>query len=432
VPITEIIARKRDRGELSAAEIAAAVSGFVRGDVSDGQMAALLMAIVLNGMSDRECADLTTAMVDSGERLDLSAIPGTKVDKHSTGGVGDKTTLVVAPLVVALGVPVPKMSGRALGHTGGTIDKLEVIRGLRTDLGPEQFVAQVSRIGIAIAAQSATMVPADKRIYALRDETATVESIPLIASSVMSKKLAAGADAIVLDVKAGGGAFMTDVESASDLARVMVDIGARHGKRMVAVVTRMDQPLGRAVGDAVELAEAVATLGGGGPPDLVELCEVLAAHMLVLGGVAASLDDGRARARQGLRSGVGRAKLREMALAQGGDPAALDDPDLLTRGLEQMPVHLDRSGIVVGLDARQIGFALRQLKAAAGEKRRSCGLLLHTKVGDAAGEGEGATLLYPAGARDAALAAANRVRAAYHIGAAAPPSPPLVAATFAS
>ena len=246
--VTEIIARKRDRQELTAEMIAALVSGFVRGEVSEGQMAAFLMAILLNGMSVRESADLTLAMVNTGARLDLSAISGIKVDKHSTGGVGDKTTLVVAPLVAALGVPVPKMSGRGLGHTGGTIDKLEAIPGLTTDLSPERFCAQVAEIGVAIAAQTGRMVPADKLIYALRDATATVESIPLIASSVMSKKLAVGADAILLDVKAGSGAFMPDLARARELAQAMVKIGVQHGKRMVAVVSRMDQPLGRAVG----------------------------------------------------------------------------------------------------------------------------------------------------------------------------------------
>ena len=430
--VIDIIARKRDRQELSAEEITAVVSGFVRGGVSEAQMAALLMAIVLNGMSARECADLTMAMVNSGERLDLSSIPGTKVDKHSTGGVGDKTTLVVAPLVAALGVPVAKMSGRALGHTGGTVDKLEVIRGLRTDLTPKRFIAQVSKIGIAIAAQSAKMAPADRKIYALRDATATVESIPLIASSVMSKKLAAGADAIVLDVKAGGGAFMADIERAGELAQLMAGIGAHHGKRVVAVVTRMEQPLGRAVGDAVELAEAAATLAGDGPGDFVELCEILAGHMLVLGGAAADLDDGRARARQGLGSGIGLAKLKEMVLAQGGDPAPLDDPGVLTRGLERTPILLDKPGIVAGIDARQIGFAIRDLKAAAGERKHSCGVVLHRKVGDTAGDGPAAALLYPTGARNTALAAANRIRAAYLVGEAAPPSPPLVGATFAA
>ena len=427
----EIIAKKRDRQELTTAEIAWMVGGFVRGEVADAQMAALLMAILLNGMTGRECADLTLAMTDSGERIDLSGIAGVKVDKHSTGGVGDKTTLVVAPLVSALGVPVAKMSGRSLGHTGGTIDKLEVIRGLRTDLTPARFVSQVSKIGIAIAAQTAKMVPADKKMYALRDATATVESVPLIASSVMSKKLASGADAIALDVKAGAGAFMPDVARASELARMMVEIGAHNGKRMVALVTRMDQPLGAAVGDAVELAEAISVLSGEGPADMVELCQTLAAHMLVLGGVSRDLDDGVARAREGLRTRVGLAKLRQMVIAQGGDPSVIDSPELLFRGLERIPITLDRQGVVASLDARQVGLAIRDLKAAAGDRKQYCGTLLSRKVGDAA-DGEAAVLLYPSGVRNAAASAANRIRAAYCVADAAPPAAPLVAETISS
>ena len=288
-----VIARKRDGHELSSEEIAWVVDGFVRGAVSEGQMAALLMAIVLNGMQPREVADLTLCMMRSGEVLDLSDLPGIKVDKHSTGGVGDKTTLVVAPLVAALGVPVPKMSGRALGHTGGTIDKLECLPGLTTQLSTERFRRQIAEIGVAIAAQSETMVPADKRIYALRDATATVESIPLIAASVMSKKLAVGADALVLDVKAGEGAFMADVARARELARVMVEIGEHAGKRVVALVTAMDQPLGTAVGDVLELQEAIATLAGDGPPDFVDLCALVAGHMLALGDARPTRRKGR-------------------------------------------------------------------------------------------------------------------------------------------
>jgi len=427
--VKEIIARKRDRLALNAEEIRAMVTGFVRGEVAEGQMAALLMAIVLNGMEPREIYDLTLAMADTGEQLDLSGIPGVKVDKHSTGGVGDKTTLVVAPLVAAMGIPVPKMSGRALAHTGGTIDKLEAIPGLKTDLSPRQFVSQLAEINLAIAVQTQELAPADKLIYALRDATATVESIPLIASSIMSKKLAIGADAMVLDVKAGRGAFMPDVERARELAETMVDIGARHGKHVVALVTSMEQPLGRAVGDAVELAEAVATLAGHGPDDLVELCETLAAHMLVLGGAAADLDEGRAHARQGLQSRVGLAKLRQMVVAQDGDPAVIDNPALLSRSLQQVPIRSARPGVIAGLDAREVGSALRELKEAAGRRQHACGLLLHQKVGGVLSEEETmAVLLFPSEAHAAACRAASRIRAAYHISDRASPTTDIVAA----
>ncbi|MDH4180332.1 MAG: thymidine phosphorylase, partial [Armatimonadota bacterium] len=380
--LREVIARKRDGLELSAEEIRGVVDAYVSGQMPDSQMAALLMAVVLRGMTARETTDLTLAMVESGQRLDLSAIPGTKVDKHSTGGVGDKTTLVVAPLVAALGVPVPKMSGRALGHTGGTIDKLECIPGLTTDLSPERFCRQVAEIGLAIAAQSDEMVPADKKIYVLRDATATVESVPLIASSVMSKKLAVGADAIVLDVKAGRGAFMPDVEGARALAQAMVDIGARAGKRAVALVTRMDEPLGTAVGDGPELVEAIATLAGRGPADFVELCEIVAGHMLSLAGAASDPDDGRKRAQRGLASGMGLTKLREMIVAQGGRGDVLDDPEVLPGNPERITVSAERDGYVAGIDARRIGLLVRDLKVRAGERKAECGVLLHKKSGD--------------------------------------------------
>jgi pyrimidine-nucleoside phosphorylase len=432
VNVTDIIASKRDRQELTAQQLTAAVAGFVRGEVSEAQMAALLMAIVLNGMTARESADLTLAMVNTGQRLDLSGIPGVKVDKHSTGGVGDKTTLVVAPLVAALGVPVPKMSGRALGHTGGTIDKLECIPGLTTDLSPERFSAQVADIGLAIAAQTTHMVPADKMIYALRDAIAAVESIPLIASSVMSKKLAAGADAIVLDVKAGRGAFMADVAHAHLLAQTMVEIGVQHGKRVVALVTRMEQPLGRAVGDALELAEAVSALSGRGPRDLVELCQLLAAHMLVLGGAAADLARGWVLAEQGLASGQALAKFRQMVTAQGGAPQALDDPERLFCECERIPVPLDQQGVLAALDARRIGLAIRDLKAAAGEKKHACGVWFTSKVGDAVGRQPIGFVVAPSQARAAAEQAVAQIRAACQVGEVPPSLPDLVAATISS
>ena len=426
--ISGIIARKREGGELSRAEIQEVVSGFVGGQVAEGPMGALLMALYLKGMSASESAALTLAMANSGERLDLSTIPGVKVDKHSTGGVGDKTTLVVAPLVAALGVPVPKMSGRALGHTGGTIDKLETIPGLTTALSPDRFCRQVAEMGVAIASQTENMAPADKRIYALRDATATVESIPLIAASVMSKKLAVGADAIVLDVKAGVGAFMRDLESARELARTMLEIGSLAGKRVVALITRMDQPLGAAVGDAAEMVEAIRTLDGQGPSDVVELCGTLAGHMLALGGVAASPEEGRARAHQGLRFGIGKEKLRALVVAQGGDGSVVDDPESLLAGTTAVPVQLEKTGYIGAVDARRIGLAVRHLKEAAGARRGGlCGVLMEKKTGDVVGREPVASVIGPAAAVEAIAEAAERVREAFAVSGEPPPPAPLLA-----
>jgi pyrimidine-nucleoside phosphorylase len=429
--IGEIIAKKRDRGKLGEAEIGRVVSGFVRGEVGEGPMAALLMAVALNGMTSEETAALTLAMAESGERLDLSAIPGVKVDKHSTGGVGDKTTLVVAPLVAALGVPVPKMSGRSLGHTGGTIEKLEAVPGLSTDLAPDRFCAQVGEIGVAIASQTENMVPADKKIYALRDATATVESIPLIAASVMSKKLAVGADAIVLDVKVGAGAFMRHAEDARRLARTMVEIGSLAGRKMVALITRMEQPLGAAVGDAAELAEAIQTLDGQGPPDLVQLCEIVAGHMLALGGAAASPEAGAARAHQALASGLGREKLRQMVAAQGGEVGAVDEPESLLAPAVRVPVELGETGFVAAVEARRIGLAVRHLKEAAGDRRHICGVLLQRKTGESLRGEPAAFVLAPPEAGDAIGRTLEEVRAAYAVRDAPSPSLPLVAEVVA-
>lgn len=413
--IREAIAKKRDGLELSTQDIGETIDSYLAGRASDAQMAALLMAIVLRGMSERETADLTLAMVASGRRLDLSGIPGTKVDKHSTGGVGDKTTLVVAPLAAALGARVPKMSGRALGHTGGTIDKLGCIPGLRTDLSPERFCRQVAEIGVAIAAQTEEMVPADKKLYALRDATGTVESVPLIASSVMSKKLAVGADAIVLDVKAGRGAFMPDVERARELAQAMVGIGLRAGKQMVALVTRMDDPIGEAVGDGPELVEAIHTLAGQGPADFSELCHIVAGHMLSAGGVARDPEDGRARAARALASGTGLPKLREMVLAQGGAAEVVDDADALIVGAERTPVEAPRDGYVAGIDPRRIGLLVRDLEGVAGERRGECGVLLHKKRGQVVAGEPVATILAPPGALDSLPEAVVEVQRAFEI-----------------
>jgi pyrimidine-nucleoside phosphorylase len=307
----EVIGRKRDGHENEAEEIRHLLRGYLDGSIPDYQMSAWLMAVCTRGMTDGETLELTRAMVESGETLDLSAIPGVKVDKHSTGGVGDNVTLVAAPLAAACGVPVPKLSGRALAHTGGTLDKLESVPGLRVELEPEEFIDQVRRIGLAVAAQSPRMVPADKALYALRDASATVPSIPLIASSVMSKKLAAGADAIVLDVKFGLGAFMPDAEAAVDLARAMVALGEGAGRRTVALVTAMDNPLGRAVGNAIEVLEALDVLSGRGAPELAEVCVAVAAEMCGLAGVEADPVET-------IRNGAAQRKLWEMLEAQGG------------------------------------------------------------------------------------------------------------------
>jgi len=341
----EVIGHKRDGREHTPDEIQFLVTGYVRGEIPDYQMAAWLMAVAIRGMTPAETLALTQAMVASGEVLDLSAIPGIKVDKHSTGGVGDKVTLIAAPLAAACGVKVPKLSGRALAHTGGTLDKLESVPGLTVDLDPERFIEQVREIGIAVAAQSPRLVPADKLLYALRDVTATVQSLPLIASSVMSKKIAAGADAIVLDVKFGRGAFMPDVASAEDLAAEMVQLGEGAGRRTVALVTAMDNPLGLTVGNALEVAEALEALSGRGDEELLDVSVRVAREMCELAGVSAD-------PAQAMRSGAGRQTFERMLAAQGGH---------LERGLPVAAVNVDVAstgdGYVAGIDALEVGLA---------------------------------------------------------------------------
>ena len=347
----EVIGRKRDGHEHASAEIQLLLDGYVKGDIPDYQMAAWLMAVCIRGMTPAETLALTRAMVASGEVLDLSAIPGIKVDKHSTGGVGDKVTLVAGPLAAACGVRVPKLSGRALAHTGGTLDKLESVPGLSVDIDPERFIKQVREIGIAVAAQSPRMVPADKLLYALRDVTATVPSIPLIASSVMSKKIAAGADAIVLDVKFGRGAFMPDVASAKELSRVMVELGEGAGRRTVALVTAMDNPLGRSVGNALEVQEALDALTGKGDEELLEVCVRVTREMCELADVSADVENV-------LRSGAGREKFEQMLAAQGGH---------LERGLPVAPVQVavtaEADGHVEAIDALEVGLSAIELGA---------------------------------------------------------------------
>lgn len=383
----DIILKKRNGGKLSREEIRYMVLGYARGEVTDYQMAAWLMAIYFRHMDEEETFYLTEAMIDSGERVDLSSIPGVKVDKHSTGGVGDKTTLVVAPLVSSCGLPVVKMSGRALGHTGGTIDKLESIPGFRTDLPLEEFVENVKRCGIAIVGQTLNLVPADKKIYALRDATATVDEISLIASSVMSKKLAGGSDAFVLDVKVGTGAFMKELDEARRLAKLMVEIGKRFGKRVVAVLSDMNNPLGKAVGNSLEVLEAIDTLKGKGPRDLLELSLTLGALMLELAGISKDAEEGKKLLVEKLKSGEALEKFREMVRAQGGDERVVDVPEeVLPISRSVVEVRARESGFISWMDTEKIGLAVMAL--GAGRKRKedsvdhSVGVIVEKKIGD--------------------------------------------------
>jgi pyrimidine-nucleoside phosphorylase len=381
----ELIERKRDGGTLAADEIDWLVQSYTRGDVPDYQMSALLMAVVWRGMDAKETAALTAAMVRSGERLDLSRF-GRVVDKHSTGGVGDKTTLVVAPLVAACGAPVAKMSGRGLGFSGGTLDKLESIRGYRVDLTTAEFLAQLERIGIVVTGQTADLAPADGKMYALRDTTGTVPAIPLIASSVMSKKIAAGAHAVVLDVKVGSGAFMKDLPSARELARAMVAIGVAHGLAVTCELTDMEQPLGNAVGNSVEIAEAVATLRGEGPADLVHLTRVAGAEMLVRARRARDTKSAIARIDAALADGSGLAKFRELVAAQGGDVGQVDDPSKLPRAPRIETLRAPKTAYIAAIAADQIGVA--SVRLGAGREKKGdpidhrTGIVLHGKVGD--------------------------------------------------
>jgi pyrimidine-nucleoside phosphorylase len=430
VTALEIIRHKRDGLAHSAAELEFLAHGAATGSIPDYQLAAWLMAVRLRGMDETETHALTVAMAHSGRMLDLSSIPGTKVDKHSTGGVGDKATLVVAPMVAALGIPVAKLSGRALGHSGGTLDKLEAIPGLRVDLSVEAFIGQVRRIGIAIAGQTADLAPADKTLYALRDTTATVDSVPLIASSVMSKKLAAGADAIVLDVKTGRGAFIDTPAAGEALARMLVAIGAQAGRQTVAYVTDMSQPLGRAVGNALEITEAIETLRGGGPPDLRQLSLRLGAEMLRLAGAGDDLSANETRLAQSLTDGRALRKFGELIEAQGGDPRVCDDPGRLPQAPVQRPVPAPRDGVVSAIDALEIGLVSKALGAGRDRKEDpidvSVGIVLHRKVGDAVRAGEPLATVHAARA-DQFDALRDRVATAFQIGREAQPLPLIVA-----
>ncbi|MNJ26398.1 Pyrimidine-nucleoside phosphorylase [compost metagenome] len=390
--MVDLIEKKRDGQELSTEEINFIIEGYTRDEIPDYQVSALAMAIFFKDMSERERADLTMAMVHSGDTIDLSAIEGVKVDKHSTGGVGDTTTLVLAPLVAALDIPVVKMSGRGLGHTGGTIDKLEAISGFHVEIGKEEFVKLVNEHKIAIVGQSGNLTPADKKLYALRDVTATVDSIPLIASSIMSKKIAAGADAIVLDVKTGAGAFMKTVEDAGELAHAMVSIGNNVGRRTMAVISDMSQPLGAAIGNALEVREAIATLRGSGPKDLEELCLALGRQMVFLAGKAASLEEAEEKLREAIRSGKALDKFKEFIANQGGDASIVDDPGKLPTAAYQIEVPAKSAGVVASIVADEIGTAAMLLGAGRATKNSeidlAVGLMLNKKIGDKVAKGE--------------------------------------------
>lgn len=387
----DILAKKRDGGILTDEQIQFFIDGYVSGAIPDYQASALLMAIFLKGMTPHGTAALTRSMAQSGDLVDLSSIDGIKVDKHSTGGVGDKTTLIVAPVVASLGVRVAKMSGRGLGHTGGTVDKLESIPGFRTTLDREAFFDVVRRVGVSVIGQSGNLAPADKKLYALRDVTATVNSIPLIASSIMSKKIAAGSDRILLDVKTGSGAFMKTLEDSIALAKEMVSIGEHVGRRTVALITDMDRPLGCAIGNALEVCEACETLQGRGPADLTEVCIELAANMLWL-AEKGELAQCRSLAKQQIANGEAFAKLKEMVQAQGGDTSVLDDPSRFDRSNVCYEVLAQREGFLYAMDTERCGIASMELGAGREKKEDpidySAGIVLRKKVGDFVRKGE--------------------------------------------
>ncbi|OBA03477.1 pyrimidine-nucleoside phosphorylase [Bacillus subtilis] len=396
--MVDIIIKKQNGKELTTEEIQFFVNGYTDGSIPDYQASALAMAIFFQDMSDRERADLTMAMVNSGETIDLSAIEGIKVDKHSTGGVGDTTTLVLAPLVAALDVPVAKMSGRGLGHTGGTIDKLEAIDGFHVELTKDEFIKLVNRDKVAVIGQSGNLTPADKKLYALRDVTGTVNSIPLIASSIMSKKIAAGADAIVLDVKTGAGAFMKTEEDAAELAKAMVRIGNNVGRQTMAVISDMSQPLGFAIGNALEVKEAIDTLKGEGPEDLHELVLTLGSQMVVLAKKAATLDEARAKLEEVMKNGKALEKFKDFLKNQGGDSSIVDDPSKLPQAAYQIDVPAKEAGVVSEIVADEIGVAAMLLGAGRATKEDeidlAVGIMLRKKVGDKVENGEPLVTLY--------------------------------------
>ncbi len=429
--MNDLIVKKRDGGALTTEEIQFIVRGFTDGSIPDYQMSAMTMAIYFRGMDRRETLDLTMAMMHSGDVLDLSGIPGVKADKHSTGGVGDKTSLVLVPMVATQGVKMAKMSGRGLGHTGGTIDKLESFPGFSTAIPLEEFFHNVETVGMVIAGQTADLVPADKKLYALRDVTGTVPSIPLIVSSIMSKKLAAGADVIVLDVKCGSGSFMKTEADARELATEMVEIGKLAGRKTVAVITDMDEPLGNAVGNALEVKEAIAALSGEHPGELVELCLTLGGCILTAAGLAP--DDGAARAalEAAIADGSAKRKLAEFVAAQGGDPDAVYDPSMLPAAPVQVEVPAPAAGYVRHIAASDVGMVSMHLGGGRATKESgidlSVGVVLHKKVGDAVAAGESLATIHAASG-ERAEAAARELAACYTIAPERPERKPFIKA----
>lgn len=396
--MVDLIEKKRDGQILTKAEIDFIINGYTNGEIPDYQMSALLMAIFYKDMTDEEISNLTLAMANSGEIIDLSTIAGIKVDKHSTGGVGDTTTLVLAPLVASVGVPVAKMSGRGLGFTGGTLDKFESIPGFKIKLSDQEFIDAVNKSQVAVIGQSGNLAPADKKLYALRDVTATVDSIPLIASSIMSKKIAAGADAIVLDVTTGEGAFMKKIADAKRLAETMVRIGKLAGRQTMAVISDMSEPLGEAIGNSLEVVEAIDTLNGRGPADLTEMCYVLGSQMVVLAKKADSLTEARAMLEEALHSGKALEKFRELIANQGGDVSVVDQPEKILTARYQFELPAKATGFVTKLVANEIGIAAMLLGAGRKTKEdaidHAVGLKLHKKVGEKITAGESLLTIY--------------------------------------
>ncbi|PWW30430.1 pyrimidine-nucleoside phosphorylase [Cytobacillus oceanisediminis] len=396
--MVDLIEKKRDGQELTTEEIQFVIKGYTDGSIPDYQVSALTMAIFFQGMTENERADLTMAMVRSGDQIDLSKIEGIKVDKHSTGGVGDTTTLVLGPLVAAVGVPVAKMSGRGLGHTGGTIDKLESVEGFHVEIENDEFIKLVNQNKIAVIGQSGNLTPADKKLYALRDVTATVDSIPLIASSIMSKKIAAGADAIVLDVKTGAGAFMKTLDDSRELAKAMVRIGNNVGRNTMAVISDMSQPLGFAIGNALEVKEAIDTLKGEGPADLTELCLTLGSHMVFLANKADSLNEAREKLENAMKDGSALETFKIFLSSQGGDASVVDDPQRLPQAKYKFELESKVDGYVSEIAADEIGTAAMLLGAGRATKESeidlAVGLVLRKKIGDKVNKGESLVTIY--------------------------------------